>query len=363
MLIASKEVERFAALVRDIRSGLLPLDLADSALLAFFVENPHLLMIEKFDEHMQKPLSAFQAEVLFRVPEDHPVVDALSDEYHLDLPHLEFRTCAGRWAGLIGIPPLYDRAEAEDPAFLFSYTSRQVLKQATKRWRSLEILDDLEDKAASDTKYREDRDELRETLRSDVVPVSVEQLVSDLQDRVHRSRESTSILWSPKLWTPHEQARQRALLDASLLPHLERWRTSGVCFEDLNPSEFEDLVGGVLFAAGLKIYKVREVPQGGRDLIARGTLIPDEEPIEMAVEVKHRRVVDRPEVQLALYQNRAYPALLFVTSGRFTSGVFKEKGDNRFRLFLKDGLAVGDLVRSHFRLDAEIRPSRVAGRK
>ena len=42
-------------------------------------------------------------------------------------------------------------------------------------------------------------------------------------------------------------------------------------------------------------------------------LIPGEEPIEMAVEVKHRAVVDRPQVQLALYQNRAYPALLFVT--------------------------------------------------
>jgi hypothetical protein len=84
----------------------------------------------------------------------------------------------------------------------------------------------------------------------------------------------------------------------------------------------------------------------------------------MAVEVKHRRVVDRPEVQLALYQNRAYPALLFVTSGRFTAGVFQEKGreENRFRLFLKDGFAVGDLVRTHFHLDAEIRPARINAR-
>jgi hypothetical protein len=70
----------------------------------------------------------------------------------------------------------------------------------------------------------------------------------------------------------------------------------------------------------------------------------------MAVEVKHRGVVDRPEVQLALYQNRAYPALVFVTSGRFTAGVFKEKliDENCHRLFLKDGVAVGDMVRIHF---------------
>ena len=70
----------------------------------------------------------------------------------------------------------------------------------------------------------------------------------------------------------------------------------------------------------------------------------------MAVEVKHRKLVDRPEVQLALYQNRAYPALVFVTSGRFTAGVFKEKllPDNCHRLLLKDGIAVGDMVRDHF---------------
>jgi hypothetical protein len=62
-----------------------------------------------------------------------------------------------------------------------------------------------------------------------------------------------------------------------------------------------------LFKAGLKVYKVREAPQGGRDLLARGVLVPGEEPLEMAVEVKHRRVVDRPEVQLALYQIEAIP--------------------------------------------------------
>lgn len=77
----------------------------------------------------------------------------------------------------------------------------------------------------------------------------------------------------------------------------------------------------------------------------------------MAVEVKHKRIVDRPEVQLALYQNRGYPALVFVTSGRFTAGVFKEKAitENRLRLFLKDGFAVGDLVRIHFGIGSRAR--------
>ncbi|MFL6236440.1 MAG: hypothetical protein ACJ76N_25140 [Thermoanaerobaculia bacterium] len=70
----------------------------------------------------------------------------------------------------------------------------------------------------------------------------------------------------------------------------------------------------------MEIHIVRQRPQGGRDIVARGELIPGQEPLEMAVEVKHRPVVGRPEVQKALWQNRAYPALLFVTLGRFTGG-------------------------------------------
>lgn len=362
MIIESKEVDRFLALVRDIKSGLLPSHLADSSLLVFFIENPHLLMIGRFDEHMQTPLSPFQARVLHRTPEDDPEFYGAPEGRYLRLPDLEFRTRAGRWAGLLRAPPFF-RGYGELDAFVFSFTSRQVLKEAERHRRVLRDIED-EGRESAGARYERKLDELREILDSDTVSVSMEELVADLRERVQRPRESSSVLWSPRLWTPREQARQRALLDSTLAPHLEAWRTSGVCFEDLNSSEFEDLVGEVLFAAGLKIYKVREAPQGGRDLIARGTLIPNEEPIEMAVEVKHRKVVDRPEVQLALYQNRAYPALLFVTSGRFTAGVFEEKTreENRFRLFLKDGLAVGDLVRIHFRFDVETRPHRGLGR-
>jgi hypothetical protein len=362
VIIETKEVDRLFALVRDIKSELLPPHLADSALLVFFIENPHLLMIGRFDEHMQTPLSPFQAQVLGRTREDEPELYGLPEGGYLRLPDLEFRTRAGRWAGLVRVPPFLGDEELVD--FLFSFTSRQVLKQAERDWQ---VLSDVveEGRKSADARYEKKLAELKEILYTDTVCVSMEELVADLRERVQRPRESSSVLWSPKLWTPREQARQRALLDTTLAPHLEAWRTSGICFEDLNTSEFEDLVGEVLFAAGLKIYKVREAPQGGRDLIARGTLIPNEEPIEMAVEVKHRRVVDRPEVQLALYQNRAYPALLFVTSGRFTAGVFDEKTreENRFRLFLKDGLAIGDLVRTHFRLDVETRPHRGLGRR
>ncbi len=186
----------------------------------------------------------------------------------------------------------------------------------------------------------------------DAIAVPFDEFIASLRRQIASPRSRASTLWSPRIWAPKEQHRQRRLADDVLRPHLERWVAGGLCLDDLNPSEFEDLVAELLFKAGLRVYKVREVPQGGRDLVARGSLVPGEEPVEMALEVKHRRVVDRQEVQLALYQNRAYPALLFVTSGRFTAGVLKEKlaEEHRFRLFLKDGLAVGDMVRTHFAL-------------
>jgi hypothetical protein len=67
------------------------------------------------------------------------------------------------------------------------------------------------------------------------------------------------------------------------------------------------------------------------------------------VEVKHKAPVGRPEVQMALWQNRYSPALLLCTSGRFATGVFEEKAlpENEHRLYLEDGVALGDMIRSY----------------
>lgn len=281
---------------------------------------------------------------------------------------IEFRTTAGRWATLAALPSLVphsfgpDEAEDCDPNLVFSVGGRLVLRNARKwhrAWLKANNCHSIDEEESAELVLDKEHDRLAEVLNSEVITVEVEELLAHLRQRVCRPRERSAVLWSPRFWTPSEQARQRALLDSAISPHLESWRTKGICFDDLNPSEFEDLVGEVLLAAGMKIHKVRETPQGGRDLIARGILVPGEEPVEMAVEVKHRRTVDRPEVQLALYQNRFYPALLFVTSGRFTAGVFDEKlrEENRLRLFLKDGFAIGDMVRFHFRIGHQrIRP-------
>jgi len=155
------------------------------------------------------------------------------------------------------------------------------------------------------------------------------------------------LLWSPNLWTPHAQKSEIALICGTqqILKALQAERIS---LSDVTWQQLEEIVAEVLRTQGLEIHVVRESPQGGRDIIARGELIPGEEPISMAVEVKHRPVVGRPEVQTALWQNRHYPALLFATSGRFSAGVLDEKAlpENRLRLILKDGVALGDMIRA-----------------
>ena len=125
-------------------------------------------------------------------------------------------------------------------------------------------------------------------------------------------------LWSPKLWTPDAQRREAISLvhsTRSLLTEISREQRA---LGDISWKQLEEIVAEVLRAHGMEIHVVRESPQGGRDVVARGELIPGQEPITLAVEVKHRAVVNRPEIEKALWQNRQFPALLFVTSGRFT---------------------------------------------
>jgi len=341
MLVNQTEIDAFKEIAHDIKIGLVPQSISPVVLLAFFTENPHLLMDSHFDEHIQEPINDPNSEELLNNSFAGDI-----DLRDLGLSRLDFRSPSGRWSSLLTFPNPGEKGIEVNSAYIVFWPGfRRYL-------RKLAELGDDPTEDQIDQAY----DGLAESVGHSFT-IKLDELVSDLESRALLPKNENSVLWTPKLWVPREQARQKALLDQSLAPYFKKWKRSGISLVDLNPSEFEDLVGEVLFSAGLKVYKVRQSPQGGRDLIARGTLIPGEEPIEMAVEVKHRNVVDRPDVQMALYQNKAYPALLFVTSGRFSAGVFKEKAreENRFRLFLKDGLAVGDLVRTHFRLDDQKR--------
>src|SRR5437588_4337826 len=307
MLIAPRDVDHLKKIFSDARSGLLPLTLAPSVLFAFFTENPHLLMAKTFDEHEQYPITDEESSWLMQFASRGNI-----DFLEYSLPRLDFRTSVGRWSSLTGLPmPSDELVDFDLLGFNFLLGLRQV-------WSDYfaENVDDLaeDDLSAYLESVKDGLDEL------DSIDFSLDELIAELEAKLVCPRDQTVVLWAPQIWTPKAQAQQRVLLDQSLAPAFEKWKDSGLCLEDLTPSQFEDLVAEVLFNAGLKVYKVRDVPQGGRDLLARGILVPGEEPVEMAVEVKHRRVVDRPQVQMALYQNRAYPALLFVTSGRFTAG-------------------------------------------
>lgn len=313
MIIDQKDVRRLKSLVLDIERQQVPWYLTDSALYAFFVENPHLLIGNHFDEHMRLSSSPKDAGLLTNLDLDLYANTPLSPKETADmkqseaavespwwfsLPRLNFRTAAGRWATLISCPRFSPDYEFLcDLAFSFGFKGARQ-----KRGRHSSYLYSVAE-----------------------IRIALDDLVSRAEISAREPKNKRTILWTPRLWTLGEQERQRHLINSTLEPYFERWKESGMCFADLNPSEFEDLVGEVLFQAGLNVYKVRNAPQGGRDLIARGVLIPGEEPIEMAVEVKHRPLVDRPLVELALHQNQNYPALLFVTSGRFTAGVLEER--------------------------------------
>ena len=168
--------------------------------------------------------------------------------------------------------------------------------------------------------------------------------------RIADSEESTEkLLLSPQFWTPWSQAQEKISLISHTREIIRALQSERIILAQVSWKQLEEIVAEILRSHGMEIHIVKESPQGGRDIIARGVLIPGEEPITIAVEVKHRPVVGRPEVQKALWQNRHFPALMFATSGRFTGGVLEEKRspENHLRLILKDGTAIGDLIRSH----------------
>ncbi|MGA2621485.1 MAG: restriction endonuclease [Thermoguttaceae bacterium] len=154
---------------------------------------------------------------------------------------------------------------------------------------------------------------------------------------------------SPRLWTPSSQALQKDHLRASTLAVIEELQRGHTHLTDLSWQNFEEIVAEILRQRGMEIHLVKENPQGGRDIIARAELVPGSEVLTIAVEVKHRDVVDRPIVQQAIQQNERFPALMLVTSGRFTAGVVKEvaKPEHRMRVVLKDGVAIRDMIRAY----------------
>jgi hypothetical protein len=159
----------------------------------------------------------------------------------------------------------------------------------------------------------------------------------------------------PELWIPGQPFRNTLVHRAtqSILDAIAAGHSS---LQDISWRDLEDLVAALLENMGLSISVTPRSGDGGRDVIARGELLPGE-PVVFAVEVKHKPVVGIEDLRAALWANRHFPALLFATSGRFSAGVMKEKrgAENSLRLYLKDGLALTQWIHA-YALESITRP-------
>lgn len=152
-------------------------------------------------------------------------------------------------------------------------------------------------------------------------------------------------LWLPGLWTTQLQRELDATLESVARPLLRTLLDGGTQLREVPWRHLEYLVAELLRDRGLEVYVTPPARDGGRDIVARGELIPGE-PVELAVEVKQKATVGISDVQRALKANEDYPSLLVATAGRFSSGVLFERLESRsrLRLLLKDGIALSQWI-------------------
>jgi len=176
----------------------------------------------------------------------------------------------------------------------------------------------------------------------------IENIVKEAKRFINNPLLDATTFVSPQLWTPESQSNEKKIIQSVALPLLIAIQEQKIELGSIHWRELESIVAEILRQSGMEISEVRSTPQGGRDIIARTEILPGET-ITMAIEVKHRKLVDRPELQKALYQNSHFPAVMLITSGRFTAGVIKEvaKPGNKMRVFLKDGVALRDMIKTY----------------
>lgn len=176
---------------------------------------------------------------------------------------------------------------------------------------------------------------------------AVDRWLARLQKLLDRPDPTPHALWSPHRWTPKAEAARREALRGAVKPILGALHDGSLELQSLHWRELELVVAELLAARGLRVDVTPRGSDGGRDVIASGELFPGE-PLRLAIEVKQKPVVGLGDVQRALRANDDYPALLIATAGRFSAGVVREKvrDRNAMRLFLKDGVALAQWLRS-----------------
>jgi hypothetical protein len=294
MIITKQEIRSLEELVQkgDAHTG-------------FWGENPHLLLSTPyFDDHVHYEHGCYTG-----VP-GWPKHFGLLENWIHTTPNDFFKKPGGQWLWLLR-------------------SKEKISFHSSSSWRMKTNLNELYENIYFELEF--------------------DKLVEHLKKIYANPIEDSKSIISPLLWTPEAQKEERIILRDTTSELLSAVIKEKLSLRKIHWKQFEEIVAEVLRASGLEIHLVRENPQGGRDIIARGEIISGLGPMCLAVEVKQRETVYRPTIQKAIYQNRYFPALLFVTSGRFSSGVFKEKRlpENQLRLILKDGVAIRDMINAY----------------
>ena len=152
---------------------------------------------------------------------------------------------------------------------------------------------------------------------------------------------------SPKIWTPSSVNNQYKNLSDTASSLIHSIQAEKKELDEIKPKQLEDIVAELFRNMGMEVFVNKQHPQGGRDIIGKFKI--GNETVSIAIEVKHRKLVDMPLLANFQKQNEKFPLLYLVTSGRFSAGVINEslKNENRMRLKLHDGLALKSLIQTY----------------
>lgn len=177
---------------------------------------------------------------------------------------------------------------------------------------------------------------------------SAEMLLAKLKAVAAYPDDVARTLWLPRIWSPEytNEGRRKIGDDVSLI--LRKLQAEQLELREIHEHKLEELVAELLRSRGFSIHLTPKTRDGGRDIIAKADLGLGE-PMTIAVEVKQKDVVGRGDLLYALKANENFPAIMLVTSGRFSAGVVEERTRvaNHLRLQLKDGVALSQWIATY----------------
>lgn len=274
-------------------------DSPDESSVEFFGERPHLLFPIGFDENLSYLNPAYEIEI-----ENHKNIDSVRESFVSEVAELYGRYSSGE------------------------FYKEYLFRKPNGVWHWLNgLMDD-------------------EILFGEHENINVNRLIDQLEIFTNTPDSNPHNIWLQKIWTPKSQDQIRITLTSSIGDLLADIRNEKKSLQEIKPRQLEEIIAELLSLKGMDIYLSPQTRDGGRDIIARGELIPGE-PTIIAVEVKQKETVGIKDVRDALYANQDFPLIMVATSGRFSAGVINEKKRNRnfYRLMLKDGIALSQWLK------------------